>query len=123
MALEMTDFKLDETTGDLVVVAGELVRLTDVADVITQRVRIRLRMWAGEWYRDRTAYMRYLERILKKGAGVQDVVGEVRGVVESIPGVSRMTAFEADYDRGRRVLRGTLIKLELDSGQVVSVAV
>lgn len=121
MALQMSDFKLDATTGDLVVENGQLVRETDVAEVIAQRVRVRLRMWAGEWYRDRRAYMRYVDLILRKGASVQDVVGEVRTAVEAIPGVARMTAFEADYDRARRVFKGTLVKIELDSGQVVEV--
>lgn len=107
----MVDLALDESTGDLVVADGELQLVgrgdTDDGDVICQRMRVRLRTWVNEWFLDRRVYMRYLQRILKKGVRPADVVAEYRDVIETTPGVLQLLALDLQLDPRTRIMSGT----------------
>lgn len=108
------DLLLDES-GDLALVDGDLVMVSGV-DEIAQRLRIRLRLFAGEWFLAPDAGVPYFERILGQKISKAALLSILREQVLACPGVASIETLDADVDGARRSVTVTL-SVTTDEGQ------
>lgn len=99
----MSDFLLG-TDNDLSFVNGDLV-LASGADAITQHVKIRLRFFLGEWFRNRQEGVDWYGKILVKNPNVGEVSALLSRVVRETPGVLSVDVFDLDYTPATRTMR------------------
>lgn len=99
----MSDLKLDQVSGDLVVENGDLV-LTTGEDAIRQHVQQRLRTFLGEWFLDTGVGVPWFQDILKKNPNPQIVDGLIQNEIIQTPGVVELLKYESDFDRSLRKL-------------------
>lgn len=93
------DLALDQD-GDLAFSGGDLVLITG-AEEVAQRIRIRLRLFRGEWFLDEGAGVPYFERILGAKLGRQGLVSIVREELRRVQGVASIESLSAEIE-GRR---------------------
>lgn len=94
------DLLLDDT-GDLVIRNGDLV-LIDGAEEIAQRLRIRLRLFVGEWFLAPAEGMPYFDRILGQKVSRATLLSILREQILACPGVEEITSLDAQVDGERR---------------------
>jgi hypothetical protein len=99
----MSDIKLDVNTGDLVFENGDLVLATG-ADAIAQHLKIRLRMFEGEWFLDPRQGLPYFRQILQKTPDVSSIGGIFRQAILETPGVESITRLDVELNRQTRAL-------------------
>jgi len=88
----MSDLVLNEF-GDIEIVEGEASLITDSNQYLSQKVKIRMKTYYGEWYRDYTLGVPYFESILKKGVELSFVDALFKDVIKSTEGVSKITNY------------------------------
>ncbi len=96
------DLKVDDN-GDLVVENDDLVLLTGL-DAIIQHLKIRFRLFLGEWFLDTRVGIPWFEDILRKSPDLNVVNSLLREVITTTPGVIAITAFDLAVDSATRVL-------------------
>jgi hypothetical protein len=89
---------LNYTTGDIKV-PFEWIR---GPEAVIQRIRIRFRLWRGEWFLDTRIGVPYREQVLVKNPDKPLVSALFRRVVAETPGVQNVEALDAVYDRRAR---------------------
>lgn len=95
----MTDLYRDPVTNDLALTGTNQVRLTEsVEEETMQRLKSRLRRWAGEWFADRTLGIPYRRDILKKNPDMQVVRSVLRSEIEDDRGVEVVTRLDVEVD-------------------------
>lgn len=99
------DFRLDRE-GDLVLQRGDLAMVSGVEE-IAQRLRIRLRLFLGEWFLDEAAGVPYWEQILGSKIGKPALLSIFREQLLACPGVLEVTSIDADMGAGSRDVRLT----------------
>jgi hypothetical protein len=93
--MPIRDIKLD-LDGDLALEHGDLALVggsTDEENIqaIAQDVRIRVRMFLGEWFLDESRGVPYHQQIFRKGARAGLVQSLLRRAIEQTPGVRVVT--------------------------------
>ncbi len=96
------DIKLD-SSGDL----PEVGRYVEGAELVRQRVELRLGLHVGEWLTDRDAGMPWLDWSQVKPPPLADIRAKIRSEIGAVPGVVEVTALSVDYDPSTRTLRAT----------------
>jgi hypothetical protein len=92
---------LDPTTGDLVLSAGRPV-IVSGADAVAQRLRVRLRLWQGEWLLDANVGFPWLSVLGQKGTErLLEVL--LRRAITTCPGVKSLDRFALSVDPRTRV--------------------
>ena len=109
------DIKLD-TSGDIDLAAGALV-LVDGDEAVIQRIRIRLQVFRGEWYADRSQGVPYYERILLKNPDSRVVQAIFTAAIVGVAGVVEVT--EMTYTLGTDRVLALSFVARLESGRVV----
>lgn len=94
------DLALDEN-GDLALSGGDLV-LLEGAEEVAQRLRIRLRLFLGEWFLDASAGMPYFQRILGHKIAEPALLSILREQILDTPGVESIESLTAHLDGARR---------------------
>ncbi len=61
-----TDIKLDTATHDLLIVGGELFLFQGIKEATVQKLKINLLTYRGEWFRDISIGVPYLQDIFGK---------------------------------------------------------
>ena len=112
------DVLLDAETHDLVVENGQLVVERDPGEVLAQRIRIRLRTWRGEWYRDPAFGVDYRGKVLVHSPQRSVVIAELRRVIEGTPGVKSIVSLEVEHEQATRTFRITRGIVDSDAGAV-----
>jgi hypothetical protein len=82
---------LDPATGDLLVSRGRLEVVTGSA-ALRQRLQMRLRLWAGEWFADTSVGVPWLLFLGVKGAQAL-AESTLRRAITTCPGVASLDAF------------------------------
>lgn len=95
------DLKVDDSTGDLVLVNGDLV-LVERGEAVKQSVRQNLRMFRGEWFLDLDEGTPWFQDILIKSPRIELVEGIIKARIIQTPGVIELTSFVAEYDNTNR---------------------
>lgn len=112
------DLALDPFTHDLVVSKGDLNFVQDV-QAIRQEVDIRLQFLLGEWFRDKTKGVPWLQTILVKAPNLAAVRTVLRDEINESVGIRSITRLDLDYDRSARTLLVTW-SATTDLGELVS---
>lgn len=99
----MSDFALNTTTDDLVIVEGDLV-LTTGREAIRQHIQQRLRAFSGEWFLDLASGLPYYQSILVKNPNLQAIQGILQAEIIATPGVLELQDFQLNYDNATRRL-------------------
>lgn len=87
----MRALALDPATGDLLVSRGRLEVVTGSA-ALRQRLQMRLRLWAGEWFADTSVGVPWLLFLGVKGAQAL-AESTLRRAITTCPGVASLDAF------------------------------
>lgn len=107
------DFSLDlapnsPTHGRLLVVNGDVVMTSDQnpagSNYVMQAILQRLRLYAGEWFLNRSLGVPYYQSIMVKNPNAAVIDTLLQNVVVATPGVLRLTAWQSTLQRAARVL-------------------
>lgn len=116
------DLELDPKTHDLVITNKDLVVIDDTADAITQRLKVVLLFFRGEWFLNTEFGVPYYQSILRKGITKTKVDGifkkeilGVEGVIAILDFTSTLNAASREYTVtfSCRVSTGDTITLEI----------
>jgi hypothetical protein len=102
----MSDLKLDDLTGDLVIENADLV-LTTGSDAVRQHLLQRLRTFMGEWFLNLDAGLPYFQNILIKDPNLNAIDGVIKNVIIDTPGVLELLSFDMNYDSSTQALELT----------------
>lgn len=98
------DLLLDPVTHDLVFVNGQATVTQTQAEIVTQRLKIVLYTFLGEWFLDETIGVPYFQQIFGKVRSksaidviFQNIISEDEGVVEIREFTSEMSAGDRGY--------------------------
>lgn len=103
MALLGPDLQLDDLTGDLVLVNGDLQLAADPV----QQVSIRLKFVRGEWFLDVEVGVPYFEDVFVKQPDLDRIRAMYRTVIAETLGISDVRQIDLQYvpeTRGLRVI-------------------
>lgn len=99
----MADLKLDATTGDLAIENNDLV-IIDGVDAMGQHVKIRLRLFRGEWFLDVRVGIPYYEKILVKNPDLVAVRAIFREAILETQGIVDLLDFALTVDSATRTM-------------------
>ena len=98
----MSDIKLDLTTGDIIIVSGQVLLITDSVSALRQRLQIRLSTFKGEWFLNSNAGLPYFQEIFVKSSTKELVDNLVRSFILKTSGVARIKNFSSVVNRTSR---------------------
>lgn len=87
-------------TGDLDLAGGR--RFVRDRDYIAQKIRQRLLFFRGEWYKDTTLGVPWIQQVFVKNPSLEVIRGLVRTAILAVPGVTSCPTCTIDYDRATR---------------------
>lgn len=96
------DLLLDPDTGDLVYDNGGCPVTQLTADVVTQRLRITLYTFLGEWFLDQTVGVPYFQQIFGKLRTKDSTDLIFQQIITDDPDVIEILTFESTLDRAGR---------------------
>lgn len=99
----MNDLLLDPLTHDIDTRSLGMQVVSGSAAVL-QNIRIKLKLWTGEWFLDTEAGTPYLEDILGKRISLAGALAAIRASILEVDGVSAITRFEYQFNRQTRQL-------------------
>lgn len=99
----MADLALDQTNFDLDISQDDLFFFTG-SDAIAQHLKIRLRLFKGEWFLDTRVGIPYYQSILLKNPNLAVVRNIFRRAIVTTPGVESLDRIDLDLDAATRVL-------------------
>ena len=113
----MRDLKLG-TDGDLDLTGGG-ASIVEGAPAVVQRLTIRLRLFASEWFLDRRKGVPYYERILVKNPDLGVVAATLQAVVLKTEGIVRLLTYQQRLDTDARALIVSLTAEATDGSEVI----
>lgn len=120
----MRNLYLDPATYDLVVTDVFNLRFTtNLTEYVSQKIENTLSLFQGEWFLDQEAGIPYYDRILIKGADLNDVNSIFIAAVSSIPEVDEIVEFDTTYDNSLRKYTVTFKVMASETGEEVEGAV
>ena len=96
----MRTLALDPVTGDVAVSGGQL-QIADGVEALRQAIQMRLSIWAGEWFADRSVGVPYLRFLGVPGATTL-AESLLRRAIATTPGVATLDRFSLTLDARRR---------------------
>lgn len=116
----MPDLALD-AFGDLDLSTGEF-RLTDdtSGETTEQRLRVRLRLFAGEWFLDTRLGVDWYGRVVGKGRDPGDAEAAIKTAILETPGVVRLERYAQTPNPSARTLSVSFAVLD-ENGELVEV--
>lgn len=87
------DLLLDSNTGDLVFQNGVCPVTQHQADIVAQRLRIKLYTFYGEWFLDNTIGVPYIQQIFTKVQRKSTIDLIFQGIIAADPGVIEILSF------------------------------
>jgi hypothetical protein len=102
----MPDLKLDPLVGDLFVAADGRAALTDDAsgETTAQHVRIRLRMFKGEWFLNKALGIDYIGQVFVKNPNMAAIASIFKNTILGTPGVSSIVTYNQTFNPATRSL-------------------
>lgn len=98
--------------------------VADQANVVAQRLTIRLRTFLGEWFINTTYGVPYFERILRKGVNKTTVDNILREQILEEAGVLEIKSFSSDFNAAARSYSCSFqVKTASGTSQPVTVSV
>jgi hypothetical protein len=103
------DIKVEN--GDIVIENNDLVLVQGV-DETSQNLLANLQTFQGEWFKDTSVGVPYMQDIFVKGTPVNIISGIFKDTIAKTDGVEEINEFELDYDNQTRQL---LVKAKVTS--------
>jgi hypothetical protein len=94
----------DPNYGDLLIVDGDLVLMTDPMQIIHQTLMQNLKLFLGEAFVDKSAGVPYVQAIVEKNPNPVIVQTAFVNVILNTPGVKELTFFNMSIDKQARQL-------------------
>lgn len=116
----MIDFKLDPTTHDLVVDNFTLGITQTKEEEITQRLKIRLLWFKGDWKYDENYGIDYFNEVFVKGFDLSEIDDMYRLAISSEEGVQDLLSYSSSFNSSTRELQ-VKAKIVTDSGQILNI--
>lgn len=95
------DLLLDTNTGDIIFQNGTCPVTQLQADVVAQRLRIKLYTFYGEWFLDDTIGVPYIQQIFTKVSKKSTVDLIFQGIISNDPGVIEIISFTSSISPQR----------------------
>lgn len=95
------DLLLNKDTGDLVFTNGSCPVTQLQADVVAQRLRIKLYTFYGEWFLNDTVGVPYIQQIFTKVKKKSTVDLIFQGIISADPGVIEILTFQSEVSPQR----------------------
>lgn len=92
----MTVRRIDPNTGDIATSGQQFIKPS--AEAIAQRIKTRLNLFTGEYFRDITDGTPWFETILGKGSTVSQREAALRTRIVRTDGVLQLIKFTTDFD-------------------------
>jgi hypothetical protein len=118
----MYNLKLNPTTWDLEFSDEGQLQLVDGAELVAQRLTYRLRTHVNEWLLDVTMGLDYRGNILIKAVDLGLVRAEILVLLQTCPGVQRVTQLDLDHDTAARHLDVTFAVLTDEGDTLIATA-
>ncbi|MBF2051965.1 MAG: hypothetical protein IGS03_00700 [Candidatus Sericytochromatia bacterium] len=109
----MPDFPLD-ADNNIRLTDGDLA-INDRRTDIQQRLRQRLRLFYGEWFRDNTQGVRWREHILIRDFRASWADREIRQAVRQVAGVTSITSIDVQHNHAEQQVSVT-VRYKDDAG-------
>lgn len=90
------DHDLDTSALDL--------QMVDAAGQVAQQLKIKLKLWAGEWFLDTEFGTPYLQEILGKQLTLSGALAAIRTSILEVEGVRQILRFDYNFSNATRVL-------------------
>ncbi len=110
----LVDFQCDETNDVALLVGTDGLRdlvLCDGRVQVAQDLHTRFATWAGEWFLDERAGVRYREDVLVKAPNIALIESAFRQLILDTPGVTGIRDFVLGYDPSARILTLSFLAL------------
>ena len=92
------------TTDHDLDVSGLDLRMLTGADLVRQQLRIKLRLWTGEWFLDTEFGTPYIQQVLGKQLTLSGAVAAIRRSILEVDNVTSITSFSYTFSRIDRSL-------------------
>lgn len=96
------DLLLDTKTNDLIFINGKCPVTQLLVDVVTQRLKIKLYTFLGEWFLNTSTGIPYFQQIFGKVRSKATVDLIFQNVISEDPDVIEILTFRSSIDSGRR---------------------
>lgn len=113
----MKDLQLIENSNDLELLNFDLQLNSDLSLYVSQKLRIKLSTFRGEWYLNTSAGLPYYEDILIKAPNLDFVADLFKAEIISIDEINEITSFELDLLSNRK-LQVTFTAILTDSSEI-----
>lgn len=99
----VSDFAIDQATGDLALLDGSPYLVTD-NEAIKQHLKIRLQFWLGEWFLDLSEGIPLRTHVLIRAPSIVVLRSIFSQVIVDTPGISEVRRLTLSFDRQNRGL-------------------
>jgi hypothetical protein len=117
----MIDLYLDPNTHDLVVDNFTLKITTSKEEEITQRLKIKLLWWDGEWKFNENYGIKYKTLVFTKGIDLEDIDDMFRTEIANEEGVLELLSYSSLFNQSTRELTVNA-KVKTDSGEIINLS-
>ena len=109
----MSDLLLDPLTGDIGMVGCSPTLTTSTMELVSQRLKIRLDTFLGEWFYNSEVGVPYFEEILTKRFNKDIITSILRSVILETEGVVSIVKFDSFFSAATRSYE-TKYSVEID---------
>ena len=117
----MIDLELDLNTHDLIIDNFTFKTVTTKQVEITQRLKMKLLWFKGDWPHNENYGIDYRNKIFAKGVDLDDIDDTFRVAITSESGVKQLLSYSSSFDRATRLLKISA-KILTDSGEIVNIS-
>jgi hypothetical protein len=108
---------IDPATNDLYLEADGNLAMVEDAEAVGQHVRQRLKTFAGEWFIDKNAGVKWLTEVLGRRYDPALAEALIKAEILRTDGVTEITSFSVRFDRVERRLAGYSININTIYGE------
>lgn len=80
------------------------LKLIDGAEQVRQQLKIKLKLWTGEWFLDTEFGTPYIQSILGKQLTLSGAIAAIRKSILEVSGVQAIQEFTYDFNNQERIL-------------------
>lgn len=115
------DLELDLTTHDLILSNFSFAVTQDKQTEITQRLKIKLLMFKGEWIHNINYGIDYYGQVFVKGIDLEDIDDTFRTEISNEQGVVDLISYSSSFNSSTRKL-DVQAKVLTDSGEIINLS-
>ncbi len=119
----MTDIKLSSPGHDLIFENGDFVLTRTESESLTQRLKVKLLTFQGEWFLDGGLGIPYFQSIFRKGVSKATVDSIFLRAISEEPEVQQILEFNSDFDNLSRSYSLSFTVLSNDSSEPIPIEI